>query len=255
MTDEEWRALIRSGQPPYWRLMAEAAGGTVWERDGVRAAIFPAAPERSVFNSVFYEDGEPLLGALDELAAAYDGAGVRAWTVWVPEADTAVAEGLAAAGHALDANPRDMGMELDELRSPEPDPELAVREEMDMEILARINEVAYGWARGEFDLLAGAELPDFRVYLADLEGEAVATAATWDHGTDCVIEWVATLPEARGRGISGRLMAHALADAPRRGLATTTLQATKLGYPVYRRLGYRDYGTVQMWERRRAQPQ
>ena len=26
---------------------------------------------------------------------------------------------------------------------------------------------------------------------------------------------------------------------------------TKLGYPVYAALGYRDYGEVQMWERRR----
>ena len=252
MTDQKWRELIRSGQPAYWRLMAEAAGGTVWERDAVQAAIFPAAPERSVFNSVFYEDGEPLLGALDELAAAYDGAGVRAWTVWVREDDVAVAEGLAAAGHALDANPRDMGMELSELRAPEPDPEIALREEMDMEVLARINEVAYGWAPGEFDVIADAEVADFRVYLAELDGRTVATAATWDHGTDCVIEWVATLPEARGRGVSSRLLAHALAEATRRGLTTTTLQATELGYPVYKRLGYRDFGGVQMWERRRT---
>jgi GNAT superfamily N-acetyltransferase len=243
--------MIRAGQPPFWRLMADAAGGTVWERDGMQAAIFPVAPDRSVFNSVFYEHGEPLIGALEELAAVYDEAGVRAWTVWVPEADAAVAEALAAAGHLLDASPRDMGMELSELRPPEHDPVLALREEMDMTTLARINEIAYGWAPGEFDHVAAAVLPDFRVYLAELEGETVATAAAWDHGTDCVIEWVATLPEARGRGVSTRLMAHALAEAPRRGLRTTSLQATQLGYPVYERLGYRSFGTVQMWERRK----
>ena len=255
MIDERWKELIRSSQPPFWRLLAEAAGGAVWERDGVQAAILPGAPERSIFNSVFYQRGEPLIGALDELADVYDRAGVRAWTVWVPEADAAVAEALAAAGHALDANPRDMGMELGDFHPPEADPELVLREETDMETLARINEVAYGWAPGEFDPVAEAVLPDFRVYLADLEGETVATAATWDHGSDCVIEWVATLPEARGRGVSTRLMARALSEAPERGLRTTTLQATKLGRPVYERLGYRDFGAVQMWERRRAQPQ
>jgi hypothetical protein len=45
-------------------------------------------------------------------------------------------------------------------------------------------------------------------------------------------------------------MARALADAAEQGLETTTLQATKLGYPVYEKLGYRDLGVLQMWERR-----
>jgi hypothetical protein len=32
---------------------------------------------------------------------------------------------------------------------------------------------------------------------------------------------------------------------------TSTLIATKLGHPVYEKLGYRDVGTLEMWERRR----
>jgi hypothetical protein len=51
--------------------------------------------------------------------------------------------------------------------------------------------------------------------------------------------------------MSGKVLAKALGDAREAGLETTTLQATKLGHPVYSKLGYRDYGTVQMWERRR----
>ncbi len=45
-------------------------------------------------------------------------------------------------------------------------------------------------------------------------------------------------------------MAKALADARAEGCETTTLQATKLGSPVYRRLGYEDFGALQMWEHR-----
>jgi hypothetical protein len=41
-----------------------------------------------------------------------------------------------------------------------------------------------------------------------------------------------------------------LHDARERGCATTSLQATKLGHSIYARLGYRDVGAVQMWERR-----
>lgn len=251
INDKEWKRLIRSGQPPFWRELAELSGAHVLERDGWLAAIFPTSPTRSIFNSVFYEDGARLLGSLEEIAAAYDDAGVRAWTVWVPEADTEVAAALEAAGHVDDAQPRDMGMKLTDLREPEGEPGFQIRQAYDLATMARINEVAYGWAPGEFRAMENAEMPELLPYFADLEGETVATAAIWPHGSDAAIEWVAVLPEARGRGISGRLLGHALRDARDAGLETTTLQSTKLGFPVYAGLGYGDYGAVHMWERRK----
>jgi GNAT superfamily N-acetyltransferase len=251
--DDGWRRLIRSGQPPFWRLLAERSGASVLEGEGWMAAVFPGSPERSIFNSVFYSDGERLLAERGEIAAAYAAAGVRAWTVWVPEADTAVAEALAGAGHLDDAQPRDMGMAISELRAPDPDPELEIRERYDLAAMARINEVAHGWAPGEFEPMERAVIDGLRVYFGVLGGESVATLAIWPHGpggTDAEVTWVAALPEARGRGISGRLLAHALRDAAAGGAETTTLQSTKLGYPVYARLGYRDFGAVHMWEKR-----
>jgi GNAT superfamily N-acetyltransferase len=247
-----WRDLIRSGQPPSWRLLAEGSGGRVWERDGVLAAIVPAAPERSVFNSVFYSDGEALFDGLEEIAAAYDESGVRAWTVWVPEADSEVAAALERAGHKLDAEPREMGMPLSELRGPEADPELEIVERDDYSEMARLNEIAYGYPAGDFVAVADATMPGLRIYFARLDGESASTLAIWSHHDDAVVLWVATLPEARGRGISTRLLGRALTDAREAGLRTTTLQATKLGAPVYRKLGYRDFGAIQMWERRRS---
>jgi GNAT superfamily N-acetyltransferase len=249
--DSGWIELIRGGQPPAWRLLAEGSGGRVWEDGDLLAAIVPAAPDRSVFNSVFYESGERLLGSLDRIAGAYDEAGVRAWTVWVPEADRPVAEALERAGHKFDAEPRDMGMALAELRAPEVDPELTVSERDDYAAMARLNEIAYGLPPGEFRAVGEAMMPGLRIYFAELGGDEVSTLGIWPHGSDAVVIWVATLPEARGRGISGRLLAHALADAREAGLETTTLQSTKLGRPVYERLGYRDFGAVHMWERRR----
>ena len=47
-------------------------------------------------------------------------------------------------------------------------------------------------------------------------------------------------------------MSLALHDARERGATTTSLQATKMGYPLYARLGYRDLGALQMWERRKG---
>jgi hypothetical protein len=47
-------------------------------------------------------------------------------------------------------------------------------------------------------------------------------------------------------------MRQALLDARERGCTTTSLQATAMGRPVYRRLGYRELGVIEMWERRRS---
>ena len=248
--DGAWLELIRSSMPPFWALLAESTGGSVWRSDGVTAAVVPDSPKRSFFNSVLYEDPEALVGSIDELASVYDEAGVEAWTVWVPEADTSVARALEEAGHRLDATPRAMAMPLDGLRAPDPDPGLEIREESDYELVSSINEVAYGFAPGEFPVMRG-ELSALRTYLGAIEGETVATTGAFTNGADCEIVFVAVLPEGRGRGISGRLMARALADAAEQGLETTTLQATKLGRPVYEKLGYGDYGELQMWERRK----
>src|SRR5438067_655080 len=76
--------------------------------DGVTAAITPATPDRSVMNGVVVEDFARLAGVLGELAAAYADAGVRAWTVWVPEYELKARELLEAAGHVLDATPAAM---------------------------------------------------------------------------------------------------------------------------------------------------
>jgi hypothetical protein len=42
----------------------------------------------------------------------------------------------------------------------------------------------------------------------------------------------------------------ALLGASERGCETSTLQATKMGKPIYERMGYRDLGPLHMWERR-----
>jgi GNAT superfamily N-acetyltransferase len=136
----------------FWLANAERSrGGSTLELPGVAAATVPAMPERSVVNSVVYEDA----------------VGVDAWTVWVHESDARAQDLLAAAGNALDAEP--MG-------------------------------------------------------------------------------------QARGHGLASLLLRKALADARDRGCTITTLQATRMGYPVCARLGYRDLGRVQMWERRGRAP-
>jgi hypothetical protein len=51
------------------------------------------------------------------------------------------------------------------------------------------------------------------------------------------------------------LIGLALSEAREPGCETTSLQASGAGYPVYRKLGYRDLGAMGMWERRRLPPE
>jgi GNAT superfamily N-acetyltransferase len=98
-----------------------------------------------------------------------------------------------------------------------------------------------------------APLPDAgHVYVARLDGRPAACVAALDAGGDCGIWNVGTVADARERGLATALMRQALVDARDRGCATTSLQATAMGRPVYQRLGYRDLGAIEMWERRRA---
>jgi ribosomal protein S18 acetylase RimI-like enzyme len=92
------------------------------------------------------------------------------------------------------------------------------------------------------------------VYIARENGRPLASVVSADHEGDCSIWWVATVPDARGRGLAPGLMRRALADGRERGNDVTTLQATKLGRPVYERLGYRPLGAIEMWERRKPAP-
>jgi len=245
--------LQRRGLAAFVRMMGRgSAGAALFERDGVLSAIVPACPDRSVVNSVTYRDAGSLEAALEELAAAHEEAGVRAWTVWVPEYDRDAAALLEAAGHQLDATPIAMVHDLAGL----PDPDARGLDWDDRAAPAdvtRINDHAYGFERPYFGAAMTslpADLP-LRLYEARVDGEPASVLATLDEGDDCGIYLVATLKEHRGGGLSRRLLHVALAEARQRGLRTSSLQATKLGYPVYERLGYEAICTLQMWERRK----
>lgn len=250
MSDQAlWERMLESMFVAF-RAVPAASDGRCLELDGVLAGITPAVPERSLPNSVLYESEDALAAALPALADAYDAAGVQAWTVWVPEHDERARTLLADAGHNLDATPTAMIARLEDLEppradDPEPDAEPSLGD------LGRINDLAYGTGDAFQRILGdGSADPRFN-YIARVGGRAAASVVSLDHEGDCSIWWVATVPEARGRGLTSGLMRRALADGRARGCEVSTLQATKLGRPVYERLGYRGFGTMEMWERRR----
>src|SRR5215211_3703477 len=70
---------------------------------------------------------------------------------------------------------------------------------------------------------------NWTVWVHEGDREAATLLERKGHERNADVEWVAVVPEARGRGLSGKLLGHALADAAERGIETSTLVATQLG--------------------------
>jgi ribosomal protein S18 acetylase RimI-like enzyme len=230
-------------------LGSTSDGAHALDRDGVRAAVVPAAPERAVANSVVYHDADALEGVYDELENAYDEIGAS-WTVWVwPDHET-LGPFLEGRGHVLDAQPAAMIHDLQGLERPAPDALSDWTADGDFTVVGPLNDRAYGFDTDSFTRALSRRPSDStHVYVARDAGEPVGCLLMTDQDGNSDVESVAVLPEARGRGISGKLLQHALVDAAERGNETSTLVSTALGYPIYERLGFRMLGRFAMWER------
>jgi ribosomal protein S18 acetylase RimI-like enzyme len=79
-------------------------------------------------------------------------------------------------------------------------------------------------------------------YLARVDGEPAATSALLPTGTLGGIYSVATLPEFRGRGLGGAVTMHVVHAANAIDASMAVLQASKMGEPVYARLGFTTIG-------------
>jgi GNAT superfamily N-acetyltransferase len=260
---EHGLALQRRAMRDWIAMLGGASDGARFhDAGGVGAAIVPSVPDRSIANSVTYDSTAALLGSLDDLAALYDEAGVNAWTVWAPEFDAEAIAALKAAGHEFDGQPMAMALDLEGWTAPDPGG-LDFDDGCELPELGRVNEAAYGLGPESGFAAIFAEQPsglDLRVYRARVDGEVACVTATIDHepvpgaaGPDCGIYFVATLEAARGKRLASRLLGIALAEAQKRGCASSTLQASAMGEPVYEALGYAPLFRFNMYERRRPE--
>ena len=97
----------------------------------------------------------------------------------------------------------------------------------------------YGFRGGE----------SIRYYLGILNGEPVSTSLLFLSGGVAGIYDVITLPHVRKQGIGTALTVVPLLEARSLGYSIGTLQSTQMGLGVYRRLGFREYCTFDIYLR------
>jgi ribosomal protein S18 acetylase RimI-like enzyme len=227
------RTLVAS-----WEAVARGSNGAAVQHfHGGSAAVFPVDPERRIYNNAVVDRALTPVErgrALTAVEASYAAVGVERFTVWAHERDEDLQADLERRGYTLSDSTRAMAMTLDDIRVPRPEVDLAPAEWQEH---LRLIGAPPG-------LLSGADLSAFHLVVAGLDGESVSTVVAFDHDGDCGIYDVATLEQARNRGLATALTALQLHEALARGCRTASVQSTPMGESVYAAVGFRDFGRI-----------
>ena len=120
----------------------------------------------------------------------------------------------------------------------------SVEDEASLRTWAHVFTLGYGlpldWEKSIFTIWqkVGLDFP-LKNYLGYLKGEPVSTSSIFLGGGVAGIYDVATLPQARGKGIGAALTLHPLLEVRKTGYRIGVLQSSEMGFNVYKKLGFR----------------
>lgn len=229
---------------------ARAYGGEVrdeldllWCATGLKAAGWNRVPRAQLAPDTVDERIEAVIARARALGAPF------LWDVGPSTRPLDLGEHLLRHGFSDEGEEPAMGVALADLPEALPLPDgVTIERVRDDETLAQ-------WVRASFEGFgmppsgAEAELAAFAhdsldenaaayYYLARLDGKPVATSALTPAAGAAGVFAVATLAEARRRGIGAAITLAPLLDARNRGYCVGVLQASEMGYPVYARMGF-----------------
>lgn len=114
----------------------------------------------------------------------------------------------------------------------------------------RLKEAA-GWNQTPADWARLLALEPEGCFVDERDGEAAGTATALRYGPEAAwVGMVLVAPERRRQGIARGLMRHALAWLRGRGARRIKLDASDMGLPLYRQLGFVDEQPIERWMRR-----
>jgi GNAT superfamily N-acetyltransferase len=225
-----------------WASLTQlSAGARLVDSPWAHTAVFPAWVPLNNAILRHAEDSQARSAAVAAVRDVYAESGVEAWAVWVPS-------------------------QVTDLDAPDPVPEIAGLERDTTTLVMQRSLSADLRATGivrRTSVATATRATDAEVPVADLappdglpglsawvlvHGEA-AVAGAWSflHDEDCGIFTVGTAPAGRRHGFARALVEHVLADAWGSGARTATLQSTRMGQPLYERLGFTAAGRYEEW--------
>lgn len=263
LTDTSPAGMVRAiteGLEACFLLLATAPGGESRTMEGITVAI--TGLPFFLFNGVFRTRLDSRLPTpeidrrIGEVVAYLRSRGAPfGWWLMPDEDPPDLRARLVAQDFAPAGEQPGMAIALDQLEpAPRPPKDVAVAEVIDVEgIREHMRLVASGSGLPpEFELTFGAllqELPfgpgkPIRYFLARERGKPIGTSLVVLSGRAAGIFSVATTPEARGRGVGTVVTLAALHAAREAGHRIAILESSQMGYNVYRRLGFEEYGQI-----------
>jgi len=245
------RAIARSFAA--WFPILEGFDGARLERIGTMVRWRSSVP-LPVFNGVMTDDETPVTDAwVDEVLEPFRASGVA--LLWADMQDRRdLAEMLRERGFEI-GRPAAMAIDLTELPPLELPSGVEVREvDTDPEALRVATSISMrtnGFPEHAVEpmLLAVERMPDrrsLRNFLLFDDGQPVAASSLLLGAGVAGLYNVGTLESHRGRGLGSAVSIAAMKAARDLGMRVGVLQASAMGEPVYRRIGFETYGR-QLW--------
>lgn len=253
-------AAIEANVNEVFSLFGSAPITEVHEDPDLRWCITPGVPF-PLFNHV-YQTNLPEEGLDDRIREVLQNYAAHQvpvmWSVGPFSSPADLGSHLEAYGLAHTDDTPGMAVDLQALNEDIPWPAgLVVEQVSDPETLKQYIEVArIGFEMPEFvtepffEVLTAVSLTEessWRNYVGRLDGEIVATSSLATTAGVAGIYNVATLPEARRKGLGAVMTLAALRDAQDLGYRIGVLQSSAMGFNVYRRLGFEQYSNYSIY--------
>ncbi len=209
--------------------------------------------EFSLFNHVYQARLRPETAeeTIEEILSNYEARALTfEWSILPGTEPADLSAMLRGHGFTFEGDKPSMTIDLKRLTTPAPPAKLLIRKvesDEDLQAFMLVTKRAFGVSdrdHGIFlDILRSLGVGGrsrYECYLGILNGQPVATSMLFRTEGVAGVYWVGTVPEGRGKGIGTQMTMEPLIDARTAGLDIATLQATSMGEPVYRRIGFED---------------